>query len=185
MIVDEPGLTAVLTEHCGLLHVWVESLLHTHDVYNTPLWITSKVSIGQEGMLSLVCRLTLCSSQSTCGGAISDRVRDVIVTTANDIAKRYEFQILDIDGEDDHIHLVVDYPPKLSLSKLVMVLKANTTKKIREQRFDEVESVLWGDRFWSPSYLVTSTGGDSLEKVRRYVQDQRKPPRGPGRPVDG
>ena len=117
-------------------------------------------------------------------GAISDRVRDVIFTAANEVAKRHEFQIIDIDGEDDHIHLVVDYPPKLSLSKLVMVLKANTAKKVKEQRFEEVEPVFLDDHFWSPSYLVASTGGNSLEKVRRYIQDQRKPPRGPGRPVD-
>ena len=116
--------------------------------------------------------------------AISDRVRREIISAAYEVAKRYEFKILDIDGEDDHIHLVVDYPPKLSLSKLVMVLKANTAKKIREQRFEEVESVLWGNHFWSPSYFVSSTGGASLDKVRRYVQEQRKQPRGPGRPVD-
>ena len=70
----------------------------------------------------------------------------------------------------------MDYPPKLSLAKLVMVLKANTAKKVRENRFEEVESVLWGDHFWSPSYFVSSAGGASLDKVRRYVQDQRKPP---------
>ena len=142
-----------------------------------------KYRTGRHVVFSLQAHIVLVTKYRR--GAISDRVRDVIVTTANDVAKRYEFQILDIDGEDDHIHLVVDYPPKLSLSKLVMVLKANTAKKIREQHFDEVESVLWGDHFWSPSYFVSSTGGASLEKVRRYVQDQRKPPRGPGRPVDG
>ena len=142
-----------------------------------------KYRTGRHVVFSLQAHIVLVTKYRR--GAISDRVRDVIVATANDVAKRYEFQILDIDGEDDHIHLVVDYPPKLSLSKLVMVLKANTAKKIREQRFDEVESVLWGDHFWSPSYFVSSTGGASLEKVRRYVQDQRKPPRGPGRPVDG
>lgn len=142
-----------------------------------------KYRTGRHVVFSLQAHIVLVTKYMR--GAISYRVRDVIVNAANDVAKRYEFQILDVDGEDDHIHLVVDYPPKLSLSKLVMVLKANTTKKIREQRFDEVESVLLDDHFWSPSYLVTSTGGGSLEKVRRYVQDQRKPPRGPGRPVDG
>lgn len=140
-----------------------------------------KYRTGRHVVFSLQAHIVLVTKYMR--GAISDRVRDVIITTANDVARRYEFQILDIDGEDDHIHLVVDYPPKLSMSKLVMVLKANTTKKIREQCFDEVGPVLSGDHFWSPSYLVTSTGGDSLEKVRRYVQDQRKPPRGPGRPV--
>lgn len=141
-----------------------------------------KYRTGRHVVFSLQAHIVLVTKYMR--GAITDRVRDVIFTAASDVAKRYDFQILDIDGEDDHIHLVVDYPPKLSLSKLVMVLKANTAKGVREQRFEEVESVIRGDHFWSPSYLVTSTGGDSLEEVRRYVQDQRKPPRGPGRPVD-
>lgn len=140
-----------------------------------------KYRTGRHVVFSLQAHVVLVTKYMR--GGITDRVRDVIFTAANDVAKRYGFQILDIDGEDDHIHLVVDYPPKLSLSKLVMVLKANTAKRVREQRFEEVESVILGDHFWSPSYLVTSTGGDSLEEVRRFVQDQRKPPRGPGRPV--
>lgn len=142
-----------------------------------------KYRTGRHVVFSLQAHVVLVTKYRR--GAISNRVREEIINAANDVAKRYEFKILDIDGEDDHIHLVVDYPPKLSLSKLVMVLKANTAKKVREQRFEEVESVLWGNHFWSPSYFVSSTGGASLEKVRRYVQEQRKPPRGPGRPVDG
>lgn len=141
-----------------------------------------KYRTGRHVVFSLQSHIVLVTKYRR--GAISDRVREEIINAANEVAKRYEFKILDIDGEDDHIHLVVDYPPKLSLSKLVMVLKANTAKKVRERRFEEVESVLWGNHFWSPSYFVSSTGGASLEKVRRYVQDQRKPPRGPGRPVD-
>lgn len=141
-----------------------------------------KYRTGRHVVFSLQAHIVLVTKYMR--GAITDRVRDVIITTAKEVAKRYEFQILEIDGEDDHIHLVVDYPPKLSLSKIVMVLKANTSKKARENHSKEVESVLWGDHFWSPSYFVSSTGGDSLDKVRRYVQDQRKPPRGPGRPID-
>lgn len=141
-----------------------------------------KYRTGRHVVFSLQAHIVLVTKYRR--GAISNRVREEIINAANDVAKRYEFKILDIDGEDDHIHLIVDYPPKLSLSKLVMVLKANTAKKVREQRFEEVESVLWGNHFWSPSYFVSSTGGASLEKVRRYVQDQRKPPRGPGRPID-
>lgn len=141
-----------------------------------------KYRTGRHVVFSLQAHIVLVTKYRR--GAISNRVREEIINAANEVAGRYEFKILDIDGEDDHVHLVVDYPPKLSLSKLVMVLKANTAKRVREQRFEEVESVIWGNHFWSPSYFVSSTGGASLEKVRRYVQDQRKPPRGPGRPVD-
>lgn len=114
-----------------------------------------KYRTGRHVVYSLQAHIVLVTKYRR--GAISDRVRDVIVSSAHEVAERYQFTIVELDGEDDHVHLVVDYPPKLSISKLVMVLKANTAKKIREHRFEEVESVLRGNNFWSPSYFVTST----------------------------
>ena len=101
-----------------------------------------KYRTGRHVVFSLQAHIVLVTKYRR--SAISNRVREEIINAANEVAGRYEFKILDIDGEDDHIHLVVDYPPKLSLSKLVMVLKANAAKKVRQQRFEEVESVLWG-----------------------------------------
>lgn len=115
-------------------------------------------------------------------GAITERVRNLIIDTAREVCARHEALILEADGEDDHIHILVTYPPKLSLSKLVMAIKTNTSKRVREKEWDEVRRALWGSHFWSPSYFAASTGGASLEKVSEYIRSQREPNRGPGRP---
>ena len=115
-------------------------------------------------------------------GAITGRVREEIINASKEVGSRLDFSIIEADGEDDHIHLIIDYPPKIALSRIIMVLKTNTSRRVREKNFPEVEKALWGNHFWSPSYFACSTGGASLEKVHKYVQDQRKEPKRPGRP---
>jgi putative transposase len=114
--------------------------------------------------------------------AITDRVRELLIVTAQEVCERHGAALLEADGETDHIHLLVSYPPKVSLSVLVMAIKTNTSKRIRAQGWDEVRKALWGDHFWSPSYFVASTGGATLEKVAQYVRSQREPNRKQGRP---
>lgn len=115
-------------------------------------------------------------------GAITDRVREHLIATAREVCERFETTLLEADGEDDHLHLLVDYPPKVALSKLVGAIKTNTSLRVRRENYPEVTQALWGEHFWSPSYFVTSTGGAPLEKVAAYVRNQREPSRGPGKP---
>ncbi|NIJ40579.1 putative transposase [Parvibaculum indicum] len=87
----------------------------------------------------------------------------------------FEADLLEFDGEDDHVHLLVKYPPKVQLSKLVNSLKGASSRVIRQMDYPEVTRSLWGDAFWSPSYCAVSCGGAPLEVVKQYIQDQRKP----------
>jgi putative transposase len=84
-------------------------------------------------------------------------------------------KLLAFDGEEDHVHLVVEYPPKVALSSLVNSLKGVSSRLIRKLDLPEVRSRLWGDAFWSPSYCVVSCGGAPLEVIRQYVEEQRSP----------
>ncbi len=77
-------------------------------------------------------------------GAITDRVRKHLIGTASEVCVRFETVLLEADGEDDHLHLLVDYPPKVSLSKLVGAIKTNTSLRVRKERFPEVTAALWG-----------------------------------------
>lgn len=78
-----------------------------------------------------------------------------------------------MDGEDDHVHLLVEYPPHVKLSALVNSLKGVSSRRLRQANFPEVKKRLWGRRLWSPSYFAASCGGAPLEIVRRYIEDQR------------
>lgn len=114
---------------------------------------------------------------------ITDRVQELLVATAREVCERWEVTLVAADGTDDHLHLLVEYPPKVALASLVGTIKTATAKQVRAQQWPEVRKALWDDHFWSPSYCVVSAGGAPLEIVKRYVEDQRQEPKGPGRPT--
>jgi len=105
--------------------------------------------------------------------AISDRVREHLKGTCADVCQKMGAELKEFDGEDDHVHLLVSYPPKLAVSRLVNSLKLVSSRLLRKRDFPEVRSKLWGEHFWTPSYFAGSTGGANLETVKRYIQNQR------------
>ena len=86
----------------------------------------------------------------------------------------FEAELMEFDGQDDHAHLLVAYPPKASISAMVSSLKGASAYRLWALNFTEVQRKLWGKHFWSPSYCAVSCGGAALETVKAYRQDQRK-----------
>lgn len=76
------------------------------------------------------------------------------------------------DGEDDHVHLLVDYPPKVAVSVLVNSLKGVSSRRLRQARPD-IARRYWKGMLWSPSYFAASCGGAPPSTIRRYVEQQR------------
>lgn len=91
------------------------------------------------------------------------------------IAAGYGAKITQMDGEDDHVHLLAEYPPNVCVSKLVNALKGASSKNLRKHR-PKIAS-LYGLRnsLWSPSYFAASCGGAPLSVIRQYVENQRTP----------
>ena len=77
------------------------------------------------------------------------------------------------DGEDDHVHLLVEYPPTVLLPTLVNSLKGVSSRLLRQQR-PEIVRHYWKNVLWSPSYFAASCGGAPLDIIQRYVEQQRK-----------
>ena len=77
------------------------------------------------------------------------------------------------DGEDDHVHVLVEYPPTVLLPTLVNSLKGVSSRLLRQQRPDIVRRY-WKNVLWSPSYFAASCGGAPLDIIWRYVEQQRK-----------
>ena len=81
-------------------------------------------------------------------------------------------ELLACDGEGDHLHAIIKYPPKVSVSVLVNALKGTSSRLLRKERPDIAHRYFKGV-LWSPSYFAASTGGAPLEVVRHYVEQQR------------
>ncbi len=79
-----------------------------------------------------------------------------------------------INGEEDHVHLLVNYAPKTSLSKLVNSLKGVSSRKLRQDHADAISTVYYKGALWSPSYFAGSVGGASITVVRQYIEQQQE-----------
>ena len=112
---------------------------------------------------------------------MTKRVADCLRESFEDVCARYNATLDAFETDQDHAHLLVSYPPKVALSKLVMSLKTISSLRVRQHRWPEVTRALWGDHFWSPSYCVVSAGGAPLDIIKRYIEDQQSPNR-QGRP---
>jgi putative transposase len=108
-------------------------------------------------------------------GVLSDRAHAVIRDAAATVCEDFAARLVEMDGEDDHVHLLVEYPPTIALSRLVNSLKGVSSRMLRAKRYPEVQKKLWGGHLWSPSYFAASCGGAPLELVRQYIEAQREP----------
>jgi putative transposase len=108
--------------------------------------------------------------------AITDKMLYRLKELFNETCKQMDAELLEFNGEDDHVHLLVSCPPKLAVANLVQKLKGKSAYFLRKEFWTEIKEKLWGRHFWSPSYCVVSCGGAPLETVRQYIEDQRRPP---------
>ncbi len=82
------------------------------------------------------------------------------------------FEIREFNGEVDHIHCLIEYPPKLSISVMVNSLKGVSSRRYGQAGFPKPYGK---DALWSPSYFVSLVGGAPLEVLKQYIQNQEKP----------
>lgn len=86
----------------------------------------------------------------------------------------FDARLMEMDGEGDHVHLLVEYPPKVAVSSLVNSLKGVSSRLLRKDRPD-IERKYRKDVLWSPSYFAASCGGAPLSMVRQYIKQQKTP----------
>ena len=108
-------------------------------------------------------------------GVFTPALHAVVGETAASVCRDFEADLLEYGGEDDHAHLLVSYPPKVAVSRLVNSLEGVNATKLRSEHGALVREKLSRRAFWSPSYCAISTGGAALETVRAYVEKQRQP----------
>jgi putative transposase len=100
---------------------------------------------------------------------IGDRVKEIVT----EIAIEKGCEILAIETDTDHCHVVVRLKPSHQLSKLVQLFKGRSAYIIFRE-FPAIKNRLWGGHLWSPSYYAATVGGAPLETIKKYVESQRE-----------
>jgi putative transposase len=86
----------------------------------------------------------------------------------------FKAELVEFDGGVDHVHLLVQYPPQMSLSKLINSLKGVSSRRLKALH-PEIRKHYWGEALWSRSYFAGSVGGAPIEVLKRYIQQQATP----------
>jgi putative transposase len=78
--------------------------------------------------------------------------------------------LLEFNGESDHVHLLVALSPNNNISEFVKIIKATSSRLIRKEFVEHVNKFYRKPVFWSSSYFVNSSGGVSLDVLKRYIK---------------
>ena len=87
----------------------------------------------------------------------------------------FETELIEFNGENNHVHLLVHFPPKVALAKLVNSLKGVSSRRMRQEFPDLVQHYYRANKLWSGSYFAGSAGGAPLSTVQQYIEQQNHP----------
>ena len=90
------------------------------------------------------------------------------------VCSDFDAELREFDGGDNHVHLLVHYPPKVAVARLVNSLKGVSSRRLK-QEFPDLTRHYHNNALWSPSYFAGSCGGAPIEVIRQYIQDQNTP----------
>ena len=100
------------------------------------------------------------------------KVEKILKEICLEIARRYEIEFIEIGADKDHVHFLIQSVPTYSPKKIIQIVKSLTAREIYK-RAPEVKRKLWGGKFWTDGYYVSTVGRyGSEETVRRYVKEQ-------------
>lgn len=84
-------------------------------------------------------------------------------------------KLLEVNGEADHIHLLLELPPTAALADFVNALKTGTSRRLRNEFKEHLASIYKKPVLWNRSYCILSCGGAPLEIIKQYIQQQARP----------
>jgi putative transposase len=100
-----------------------------------------------------------------------ERMEEIMRSVCED----FECELVEFNGEADHVHLLVNFPPKVAVSKLVNSLKGVSSRRLR-QEFPELARHYWrAKRLWNGSYFAGTVGGAPISVLRQYIEQQARP----------
>ncbi|MET8420197.1 IS200/IS605 family transposase [Streptomyces sp. NPDC005134] len=99
------------------------------------------------------------------------RMEEIMHTVCED----FECELVEFNGENNHVHLLVNFSPRVALSKPVNSLKGVSSRRLRQEFPELVRHYRRAQRLWSGSYFAESVGGFPLPIVRQYIEQQNRP----------
>jgi len=90
-------------------------------------------------------------------------------------SEKWDIEVLEANGESDHVHFLIQSHPSVDLSKYINSIKTVSSRLIRKEFVEHVDKFYWKRYFWSRAYCLLSVGGAPLETIKKYIESQNSP----------
>jgi putative transposase len=104
---------------------------------------------------------------------LTNKIENSLKEILNKIAEDNNFNILEINGDLDHIHLLIECSPQHYIPNILKALKGVSARLLMKE-FPSIKSKLWGGHLWNPSYFIAAVSENTEEQIRNYIQSQKE-----------
>lgn len=90
------------------------------------------------------------------------------------VADCEDFQILEVNTDKDHVHLLINCSPHHYIPQVIKKLKGISSRILMKEFEEVLKRKLWGGHLWNPSYFVATVSENTEEQIRRYIKNQKE-----------
>jgi putative transposase len=90
----------------------------------------------------------------------------------NNLAEKWDIELLEFGGEEDHIHLLLSMHPNVTPSKFINNIKTVTSRLIRKEFSEHLARFYWKPVMWTRAYCLITAGGAPLDVLKQYIESQ-------------
>ena len=101
-----------------------------------------------------------------------DNIKDDLIDIIKNICINNNYELVEINTDLDHVHMLVGLSPQDSIPVVMKTLKGVSARLLNQKHKDELSKVLWGGHIWSPSYYIATTSDNIMDNIKEYIQNQ-------------
>ena len=101
------------------------------------------------------------------------KVEEDLYVILKEISQDNDFIISEINGEADHLHILLECRPQNYIPDMIKALKGVSAKRLFDKH-PEIKNSLWGGHLWNPSYFVATVSENTEKQIREYIQMQKE-----------
>jgi putative transposase len=103
---------------------------------------------------------------------ISESIMKRLKEITDSLFGKWNCRLIEMNGEEDHIHILFDAPPQINLANTINSYKTVTSRYIRKEFSQELSPFYGKPYFWSRSYMILTTGGATIDVIKKYIEEQ-------------
>ena len=103
---------------------------------------------------------------------LKDNIKEELIKIINELCKNNNYELVEINTDLDHVHLLIGLSPVDKISTVMKTLKGVSARLLNNKYKDEISKYLYGGHIWSPSYYIATTSDNLMDNIKLYIESQ-------------